>query len=385
MTMANKKGTITVLGILVIAVSLMFPSRSYSLKNIETGQRLPPFSLPDVNGAIHTDEDVAGSPGAIVFWSTWSPRSAEILEDFRAYHREHAGRGLKILAVNIDGENLDNSRKEKIREYISRIDLPFPVLLDEKLEAFVAYGVMAHPSAVVFDTGGRITFALGGYPDSMRDDLLNNLLEVMGIPVEPEEPEVTSVGYVPRGRALQYYNMGRRLMSKGQHDRALAALKKSSQEDPGFIEPVILTARLMLNAGDADEAESFLGQVSPEDVNRGDLIFLLGNLRFNEGKTAEAEAIFRDLAGRTGDEGWGFWGLGMVAMSKGVMEEALEHMSRARALQPQNLEAETYVGEYFRKRWQKGETAPSEESFIEIFPPLRETRDRYRNLFGPPG
>lgn len=364
-----------------IAALILLASPLQALREIESGQIPPPFTLADSSGGELSLEHFTGSPGAIIFWSTWSPRSAEILEDFRLYYEEYASRDLKVVAINVDGENLNTARKAEIRRYVEEMNLPFPVLLDENLEAFVAYGVMAHPSVVLLGRDGRVAYTMGGYPLSLREEVREHLLKILGIAVEPAVPEVPSVGYVPGGGALQYYNLGRNLVAKNQPERARKAFRTALERDPSFLDPAVMIARLALLEGNVEEAEMVVRSADPGTVNRDDLRFLLGHMMLVKGKVEAAEKAFLGLQERSPSEGWGTWGLGLVSLARGDIAGALEKMEEAAALRPAPLEAEALVRKYLVGIWLRGESDPREEGFLALFPSLSDLRDRYRRLF----
>jgi peroxiredoxin len=363
------------------ALCLLTPRAAPALTGVEAGRKAPPFSLADVSGKTYSLDYLAGSPGAVVFWSTWSPRSAEVLEDFREYHRLYAESGLRVIAVNIDGENLDRRRKAEVLAAVEESDLPFPVLLDERLEAFVAYGVMAHPSVVVVDREGLVSYTLGGYPLSLREELRDHLLKVLGLYVEPETPEVEPALPPRRIAALRHYRIGLSLQASGQSGRALKAFDRAAGEDPSFFEPAIMAARVSLSAGDPERAKELLRRIDAETLNRNDLRFLMGSLLFFKGNDAGAEKIFRRLAEKSPGEGWGPWGLGLVSLSRGDAESALDWMVKASSLLPESPEAEAYLRAYLKNAWLRGESPPQEEGLVALFPSLSELRERYRKMY----
>jgi tetratricopeptide (TPR) repeat protein len=308
-----------------------------------------------------------------------------MLEDFKRHAEAYGGKGLKILAVNIDGENLGEAQRAAIREYVAARALPFPVLIDEGLRTFSAWGVMAHPTEVVLDAAGRIAYVLPGYPLSLREELETALRRVVGADVPPRREAPVSVGYVPQGMALQHFNLGKQLLGKGETDKALEAFRRAAKSDPGFLEAAVMVARVSLATGDIPSAEQLARQVSPEMVNRGDLRYLLGGILLAKGDTEAAELAFRELREQLPREGWGAWGLGQTALARGEHAAALGLFREARALQPENPEGEAFVRRYFRERWMRRETVPEEDGFIEVFPALGEVRERFRKLFGAGG
>ena len=361
---------------------LLLPGRAEALMNLRPGDAPPPFVLSDLTGKQVGSEALAGAPSVVLFWSTWSPRSGEMLDDFKRHAAAYGGKGLKIVSINIDGENLGAAQKATIREYAVARDLPFPVLLDEDLRTFSSWGVMAHPTEVVLDAGGRIAYVLPGYPLSLREELEEAIRKALGVPAVPQREATTSVGFVPQGMALQQYNLGRQLLGKGDPEKALEAFRRATNADPGFLEAGVMTAGVSLASGDLGEAERLARQVSPEAINRGDLRYLLGNLMLAKGEKDAAERAFRGLQERLPQEGWGEWGLGQVALARGDYAGALAQFQAARALQAVNPEGESFVRRHFRDRWMRRETVPEEEGFITAFPALGETRERYRKLFG---
>jgi tetratricopeptide (TPR) repeat protein len=369
----------------LVLLAVLLPGRAGALMNLRPGDAPPPFALPDLAGKQLRSEALGGAASVVLFWSTWSPRSGEMLDDFKRHAAAYAGKGLKIVAINIDGESLGAAQKTAIREYAAARELPFPVLLDEDLRTFSSWGVMAHPTEVVLDAGGRIAYVLPGYPLSLREELEDAIKKALGIPTAPQREATTSVGSVPQGMALQHYNLGQQLLAKGDHEKALEAFRRAANADPGFLEAAVMTARVSLAFGDLTEAERLARQVSPEAINRGDLRYLLGNLMLAKGETDAAERAFRGLQERLPQEGWGEWGLGQATLARGDRGAALALFKAARALQADNPEGESLVRRHFRDRWMRRETVPEEEGFIAVFPSLGEIRERYRRLFGAAG
>jgi tetratricopeptide (TPR) repeat protein len=350
--------------------------------NLRPGDAPPPFGLADLAGKRVGSDTLAGAPSVVLFWSTWSPRSAEMFDDFKRHAAAYAGKGLKIVAINIDGENLGAAQKTAIREYAAVRELPFPVLIDEGLATFSSWGVMAHPTEVVLDPGGRIAYVLPGYPLSLREELEDAIRKALGVPVTPQREATTSVGFVPQGMALQHYNLGRQLLAKGDHEKALEAFRRAAVADPAFLDAAVMTARVSLAFGSLAEAEQLARQVSPEVINRGDLRYLLGGLMLAKGDPDAAERAFRGLRERFPQEGWGEWGLGQTALARGDRAGALSRFKEARALQAENPEGEAFVRRYFRDRWLRRESTPEDEAFVSMFPLLGDIRERYRKLFG---
>ena len=312
----------------------------------------------------------------------WTLKGLEILEDFREYHERYGGKGLKIVAINIDGENLDVRQRREIRDFAAGLNLPYTLLYDENLAVFVSYGVMAHPSAVLVGKGGKIVYSLGGYPLSLREELEEEIQKTLGLYVLPPAAEQSSVTkYVARNGALQYFNLGRNLAAKGQRERARSAFAKALERDPAFIEPAVMIARLSLAEGAVEEAEALLKSVDASLINRNDLRYMLGFLMLLKESDEKAEGAFNSLAKRSDGTGWSNWGLGLVRLSSEEKEEALRYFHEAAVLQPSNPEAAGFIRRHLVAAWREGRSLTEEEELTALFPVLSELRSRYRRMF----
>lgn len=367
--------------LLVLALVAGTTGECRALEGLKAGDPPPPVSLPSLNGKIYTAEYFSGHVGTLVFWSTWSPRSAEILDDFKRHHEAYGPEGLRVLAVNVDGEGLTPEEQRQIREFAATRELPFPVLLDEKLETYVSYGVMAHPSAVVLSREGRVAYTLGGYPLSLREELETEIRKALGIYVPPPPKPAERQGG-PGSAALQYYSMALSLIARDQGDRAVAILQKARESDPSFLDPLVMIARIHLAEDNLETAESFLLEADLSLVSRSDLRYIRGLLFLKKGDAEKAEKEFRALREESPGENWGYWGLAMVHLARGSYSKSLEELRAAPLPGESSPEVEAHVGRNLTARWAKGQAVEWETGFLELFPRLRETKRRYELMRG---
>src|SRR5512134_3421434 len=102
---------------LVAGFVLALPGAADALMDLRPGDAPPAFTLPDLAGRSVGSRELAGPAAAVLFWSTWSPRSAEMLDDFKRHAAAYGPRGLTIVAINVDGENLGPSQQAAVRAY----------------------------------------------------------------------------------------------------------------------------------------------------------------------------------------------------------------------------------------------------------------------------
>ncbi len=128
-----------------------------TLEPRSVGERVPPMTLYDLDGAPHTVGGVA-EQGAdlLLFWSVYCPDCKEAMPRVAAWYAARPAGDLRVWAVNVDGERFSNA----VRAFVRDMELPFPVLYD-RLEGdyFVAadrLGVSRTPTVFVVGPGGTV-------------------------------------------------------------------------------------------------------------------------------------------------------------------------------------------------------------------------------------
>lgn len=215
---------------LLVAVE---PSVSAAFKHVVVGEAPPAFKLKDLGGKEVASGDLYGKGTvAVVFWATWSPRSADVLRDLEALRTELGPDTFSIVTLNCEHPAISAADRELIAGQAKQLGLTGPVLVDDGLIAFNDYGAVALPSTLVVGTDGKVAFALSGYPTTMRQDLSDGIRRAAGLPTEASEQVVAE--YVPKNHALMYYNLGRRLAEKGQDEKAEGQFATAVEKDPDF-------------------------------------------------------------------------------------------------------------------------------------------------------
>lgn len=94
-----------------------------------------------------------GRPLLVNFWATWCPPCIEELPMMEAFWREHAAKGLQMVALAID-------QPSAVRRFLERIPLSFPVglagLEGTQLAKSLGNASGGLPFSVFFDRNGGI-------------------------------------------------------------------------------------------------------------------------------------------------------------------------------------------------------------------------------------
>lgn len=116
----------------------------------------PDFALPTLDGDTIRLSDLRGRPVVINFWATWCPPCrTEMPAIIREYNR-YKDRGLIVLAVN------QAESPAKIIPFRDEYGMPFPILLDERMEVSKLYEIRFLPTTFFVAPNGTITDMVTG-------------------------------------------------------------------------------------------------------------------------------------------------------------------------------------------------------------------------------
>lgn len=162
--------TVLVLG------ALLVPEASAAFKYLHEGMQAPHIMGQDLMAGteISTEKMNEGRVVVVVFWATWSERSIEQLQSLRDMAISYAGKPVQFVAVNVDAVEISAAIEEQIKGIVSKMQLPFPVIIDRGLKHFDEYGVIAVPSTAVLDTAGILRYGPAGYSLTTRDLIVDS-------------------------------------------------------------------------------------------------------------------------------------------------------------------------------------------------------------------
>jgi len=130
-----------------------------------TGGPTPALALKDLDGQVR---DLAGLRGRVVvinFWATWCEPCRDELPSLNRLREHFAGMPFEVLAVDV-GEG-----EARVREFLVKTPVAFPVLLDRDSAALKPWGVRGLPASFILDPGGQIRYSFLGQRDWADDDV----------------------------------------------------------------------------------------------------------------------------------------------------------------------------------------------------------------------
>ena len=141
----------------------------------KVGDPIREFAGDKLGGGTLGSADLQGSPFILTFWASWCEPCKKELPALAAAYEANKGRGLKVIAVNVDA---DPARRDA---YLSEHPLPFPVLDDSSktiMNSFQSRGG-GIPLTFWVERSGFIRQRTTGYDDAAHAKFLENVDELL--------------------------------------------------------------------------------------------------------------------------------------------------------------------------------------------------------------
>jgi tetratricopeptide (TPR) repeat protein len=330
--------------------------------------------VPEIKGtAIITNESVSltemrkNRMVIVLFWATWSPRSVQELTEFEALVQQYGRESIDVLAVNVDGSQISDAKRTAIQKLVTENQLSFPVVIDEGLESFDRYGVIAVPSTAVVDSNGVLRYGPSGYSLRVRDVIFDSIETYLGL---REAPETTMIqGYRPEKKASRYYELALNLYMKGLFDRADPNLGLAVEADSQFAAPHSLKARILLDRGEHEAAAGEFETATvldPKSVAAwsgwGHALLRAGQDDLAIEKLSQALALDDAYTPALLD-------LGLALAQQGRADEGLDSLGKASELNPRDALAHYYIGKVNRIKSDNAAALQAYLAALEIYYP----------------
>lgn len=352
-----------------LVVLLVTPSTA-AFKYLHEGMRAPAFEGVDlltgekVSSAQLQEENVL----IVVFWASWSQRSLEELESLAEIYHQFEGKNLRVLAVNVEGQTITSKKRSEIKDFVEQARFPFPILLDEGLDIYYSFGVIAVPSTAIMDSTGFLRYAPAGYSLVTRDLIVDSIEVLMGLKKETIA-SVVSQGYQPKKTASRYYQLASKLNQQRMYERAQANLTTAIDADPKFSGPHSLRGEILLKLDSIEAAQKEFGIAVTLDTTSvvawtgWGKAFLVGG---------ELDSAYQKLSYAVGmDDTYtpAFLNLGLCLSMQGHSQEALDSLNKARELNLMNPRVYQFLGKAYLQAADSIQAANSFMSALEILYP----------------
>jgi peroxiredoxin len=139
----------------VLAFALLIAGAAFA--GVGKGQHAPEFSLPSLSGSTMALSSMRGKVVLIDFWAQWCEPCKKELPQLDKLSKEYAGKGVVIVAVNID------KQRENAERMVKQLGVSLPVLLDPAGSVAGAYDLPKMPTSFVVDKKGIVRYVNEGF------------------------------------------------------------------------------------------------------------------------------------------------------------------------------------------------------------------------------
>ncbi len=115
----------------------------------------PDFTLSDVNGMVHHNQEWDGKVIVLNFWATWCPPCVKEMPLLKNLQTQYEAKGLQIIGIAIDDLDL-------VQQFIENHQISFPILHEPDvaiaLSKKLGNRIGGLPFSVVIDKKGNVVF-----------------------------------------------------------------------------------------------------------------------------------------------------------------------------------------------------------------------------------
>lgn len=137
------------------------------------GDVAPDFAAKDLDGNVVVLSSLAGKPVVVRFWETNCRFCRADTPIFNSYFEKYRDKGLRVVYISSFYENI-----AAVREFITLLEVPFPVVMDEGAKLADLYNVKLYPQTFMIGPDRTILANLfGGVGEAEFQEILGDYLQ----------------------------------------------------------------------------------------------------------------------------------------------------------------------------------------------------------------
>ncbi|MDB5354255.1 MAG: Redoxin domain protein [Phycisphaerales bacterium] len=141
------------------------------------GDPLPALDSYKLEGKL--PDTLKGRVILLDFWASWCRPCKESFPAMQELHKQYAGRGLTIIAVNVD------EKREDMDRFLKAANVSFTVVRDPGQKLVAAADVPAMPTSFLIDRSGKIRSVHKGF---VRDETMKQYQEQIQLLLKEPAP-----------------------------------------------------------------------------------------------------------------------------------------------------------------------------------------------------
>jgi peroxiredoxin len=152
------------------------------LRETDEPMDAPQLELRDEGGKVHRLESYRGRVLVVNFWASWCTPCVRELPSLNRLRKAFGDQPFEILGVNVA------EPPNRLKRFLKRQPIDFPVLYDRESEAFYAWEVKGLPTSFVIDRDGKVRYLVRGAIEWDSAETIDIIGSLLGQPVEETSP-----------------------------------------------------------------------------------------------------------------------------------------------------------------------------------------------------
>lgn len=161
-------GLVLALGVIGFLLMQGSAKNEFAGSSPETKESAPNFTLALLDGDNFRFSDHKGKPVLINFFASWCLPCREEMPVLEKIVHEYQPKGVVFLGIAVD------DTEEKMKDFIARYNVTFPVGLDKTADIQKAFGLYGIPTTYFIDSKGVISYSHSGV---VTEELLQHELD----------------------------------------------------------------------------------------------------------------------------------------------------------------------------------------------------------------
>lgn len=154
-------------------LSVFFMVAAPSVRSLEVGQVIPPFSLPGLSASGELDRDaLRGRLVYLDFWASWCGPCRYSMPALDELHHEFHSRGFSVVAISLDHDRTEAS------DFLKRFPVSYPVLLGGG-GIYRQFAIEGLPQGYLLDQDGRIVLVHRGFREGDERTLKRHIARLL--------------------------------------------------------------------------------------------------------------------------------------------------------------------------------------------------------------
>jgi len=160
----------------VLALSLAAALRPASAWALKAGDPFPHFAAPDLTGAMVDTKALGKKVIFIEFWSIYCSSCVQQMPHVAKLHDKYKDQGLQCIGIDMDVYGA-----ARVKKFLDGLDfkVPYPNVIDAKMQLKALLGVSILPTTIVADTSGKVVLFHIGYKPGYEKELEEKIVKLL--------------------------------------------------------------------------------------------------------------------------------------------------------------------------------------------------------------